>query len=109
MHRLRRGGQALGACGDAFSVPLDDHRAQIHPDDRPAIQRAAEQALKEDRVADAMVRYALPGGGQRTLLTRRMAQRDSAGRLLGLLGVSIDLSELAAEGEDSALVRRLRE
>ncbi len=109
IHFVRRGGQALGACGDAFSVPLDDHRAQIHPDDRPAIQRAAEQALKEDRVADAMVRYALPGGGQRTLLTRRMAQRDSAGRLLGLLGVSIDLSELAAERDRSLrLSERMR-
>ena len=109
IHFVRRGGQALAAAGDAFSVPLDDHRAQVHPDDRPAIARAAEMALKEDRVADAMVRYALPGGGYRTLLTRRVAQRDGSGRLLGLLGISIDLSELAAERDRSLrLSERMR-
>jgi PAS domain S-box-containing protein len=109
IHFIRRGAQALGASGDAFSVPLEDHRAQMHPEDRPAIARAAEQALQEDKVADAMVRYALPGGGQRTLLTRRVAQRDASGRLLGLLGISIDLSELAAERDRSLrLSERMR-
>jgi PAS domain S-box-containing protein len=109
IHFVRRGAQALGASGDAFSVPLQDHRAQMHPEDRLAIARAAEQALREDRVADAMVRYALPGGGHRTLLTRRVARRDAAGRLLGLLGISIDLSELAAERDRSLrLSERMR-
>jgi PAS domain S-box-containing protein len=109
IHFIRRGAQALGASGDAFSVPLEDHRAQMHPEDRPAIARAAEQALQEDKVADAMVRYALPGGGQRTLLTRRVAQRDASGKLLGLLGISIDLSELAAERDRSLrLSERMR-
>lgn len=109
IHFVRRGAQALAASGDAFSVPLEDHRAQMHPEDRPAIARAAEQALREDKVADAMVRYALPGGGQRTLLTRRVAQRDASGRLLGLLGISIDLSELAAERDRSlGLSERMR-
>jgi PAS domain S-box-containing protein len=109
IHFVRRGGQAMGAAGDAFSVPLDDHRAHMHPDDRAAIARAAELALKEDRVADAMVRYAGPGGGYRTLLTRRVAQRDTSGRPLGLLGISIDLSELAAERDRSLrLSERMR-
>lgn len=109
IHFVRRGAQALGASGDVFSVPLEDHRAQMHAEDRPAIARAAEQALREDKVADAMVRYALPGGGHRTLLTRRVAQRDAAGRLLGLLGISIDLSELAAERDRSLrLSERMR-
>jgi PAS domain S-box-containing protein len=109
IHFIRRGAQALGATGDAFSVPLEDHRAQMHPEDRPAIARAADQALREDKVADAMVRYALPGGGQRTLLTRRVAHRDASGQLLGLLGISIDLSELAAERHRSLrLSERMR-
>ena len=109
VHFVRRGAQALGACGDVFSVPLEDHRAQMHPEDRAPIARAAEQALREDKVADAMVRYALPGGGHRTLLTRRVAQRDADGRLLGLLGISIDLSELAAERDRSLrLSERMR-
>jgi PAS domain S-box-containing protein len=109
IHFVRRGGQAMGAAGDAFSVPLEDHRAHMHPDDLPAIARAAELALKEERVADAMVRYALPAGGYRTLLTRRVAQRDASGRPLGLLGISIDLSELAAERDRSLrLSERMR-
>jgi PAS domain S-box-containing protein len=101
IHFIRRGAMALGSSGDVFKVPLADHRAQMHPDDVPAAARAMQQALASDRVADAMVRYALPDGGFRTLLTRRVAQRDAQGRLLGLLGISIDLSELAAERERS--------
>ena len=109
IHFVRRGAQRLEASGDAFSVPLEDHRAHMHPDDRPAIARAAEQALRDDKVADAMVRYATAAGGHRTLLTRRVAQRAANGELLGLLGVSIDLSELAAERDRSLrLSERMR-
>lgn len=109
IHFIRRGAAALGSSGDVFSVPLDDHRGKMHPDDLPLVARAAEVALREDRVADAMVRYMLPDGGYRTLLTRRVAQRDPSGRLLGLLGISIDLSELAAERDRSLhLSERMR-
>ncbi|MBI5258312.1 MAG: PAS domain-containing protein [Burkholderiales bacterium] len=109
IHFVRRGAAALGSAGDSGSVPLEDHRAQMHPDDVAGISRAARQALSGDRVADAMVRYALPAGGWRTLLTRRVAHRDGAGRLLGLLGVSIDLSELVSERERSLqLSERMR-
>ncbi|NRF70894.1 PAS domain-containing protein [Aquincola sp. S2] len=101
IHFIRRGALALGNSGDVFKVPLADHRGQMHPDDVQAVARAAQQAMSSDRVADAMVRYALPEGGFRTLLTRRVAQRDADGRLLGLLGISIDLSDLAAERERS--------
>lgn len=98
IHFIRRGTAALGSSGDSSSVPLEYHRAQMHPDDVDGISKAARAALAEnDRVADAMVRYALPAGGWRTLLTRRVAHRDSEGRLLGLLGISVDLSDLVAE------------
>ncbi|WP_395699191.1 PAS domain-containing protein [Aquabacterium sp.] len=99
IHFFRRGPGSLGSSGNSASVPLADHRAQMHPDDVAGIAEAARQALAGDRVADAMVRYALPAGGWRSLLTRRVAHRDAQGRLLGLLGVSIDLSDLVAERE----------
>lgn len=109
IHFIRRGSGGLGSSGDSASVPLSDHRAQMHPDDVEGIARAARQALSGDRVADAMVRYALPAGGWRTLLTRRVAHRDANGRLLGLLGVSIDLSDLAVERARGArLAERMR-
>ncbi len=110
IHFVRRGPGSLGSTGDSASVPLADHRAQMHPDDVEGIALAARQALSgDDRVADAMVRYALPAGGWRTLLTRRVAHRDAQGKLLGLLGVSIDLSDLVAERERSTrLSERMR-
>ncbi|HSW07917.1 PAS domain-containing protein [Aquabacterium sp.] len=109
IHFIRRGSAGLGASGDSASMALADHRAQMHPDDIEGISHAARQALSEDRVADAIVRYAMPAGGWRTLLTRRVAHRDADGRLLGLLGVSIDLSDLAAErGRSLRLSERMR-
>ncbi len=109
MNFVRRRADSLGSSGDFDSVPIEDHRAQIHPDDRAAVSRAAQEALAGNRVTEALLRYALPAGGWRTLLTRRVAHRDAAGRLLGLLGISIDVSDLTAERQRSvALAERIR-
>src|SRR5438034_11782503 len=40
------------------------------------------------------------------MLTRRIAQRDAAGAAVGVLGVALDITELAAEREQA---RRLQE
>lgn len=90
-------------------MALQQQRSLIHPDDQPAIRAAATQALDSDRVIDVVGRYARPDGSWRTLLTRRAAHRDAEGRLLGLLGVSIDLSPAAeAEAERQRLAEDKR-
>jgi PAS domain S-box-containing protein len=83
-------------------VPLEQMRATIHPDDRAAIVAAAEAALGGDTPVDVVARYANPDGSWRTLMTRRVAERDAEGRAVALLGISLDMSELGRERERSA-------
>ena len=80
-------------------LPLGAIRARIHPDDLGATQRAATAALAGTRPVDLVTRYREPDGGWRPILTRRVAQRDAQGQLLGLLGVSLDITTMVAERE----------
>jgi PAS domain S-box-containing protein len=83
---------------DADGVALDRLRGTIHPDDRAAVEQATDEARRTGRVIDVIARYARPGPGNwRTLLTRRVAERDERGHVTGLAGVSLDLSALMAE------------
>lgn len=103
------GFQVTGLTQDPVGIPLDRMRVTIHPDDRAAIVDAAQQAMASDRIVDAVARYRNVDGSWRTLLTRRVAERDAAGRPLGLAGVSIDLTPLSTERERSqALADRTR-
>jgi hypothetical protein len=82
---------------DPEGVPLNQLRESIHPEDLPAIQQAGEAAWHSDGVIDVVARYITSEGRWRTLLTRRVAERDEAGRAVGLVGVSVDLTERDAE------------
>lgn len=91
------GFRVTGMGYDATGIPVDAMRDTIHPDDREAIVRGAEEAMASDRVVDVVARYRNPDGSWRTLLTRRVAERDDDGRVIGLAGVSLDLTEQMAE------------
>lgn len=87
-------------------VPLEQMRATIHPDDVGAIVDAAKAAIDSDAPVDVVARYANPDGSWRTLLTRRIAERDADGRAVALLGISLDMSELGRERERSAALNQ---
>jgi len=91
--------QVMGLQEHAEGIDLEQMRSTIHPDDRAAVERAAEQALAGDGVVDVVARYRTAEGGWRTLLTRRIAERDAAGRATGLAGISLDLSRQLADHE----------
>ena len=93
------GFRVMGMSEDANGIDLESMRSSIHPEDRQAVEQAAEEALKSDGVVDVVARYRNPDGSWRTLLTRRVAERDVAGRATGLAGISIDLSRQLAERE----------
>jgi PAS domain S-box-containing protein len=79
-------------------APAEVVREAVHPDDLPAIVAAAEQARLTDRTIDVLARYRQPdGSGWRTMLTRRVAERDGEGRVVSQLGVGLDMSVLMAE------------
>ena len=84
--------QAAGLDPSAREMPVAEIRALTHPDDLAAADEAVRQALAGGGPADAEIRHRLPGGW-RTLLTRRVAERDADGRPVALLGVGVDISE----------------
>jgi len=84
---------------DPAGIPVQAMRATIHPDDVDAVVRAAEEAAASDRVVDVVARYRNEDGSWRTLLTRRVADRDDSGRAIALAGVSLDLAAQMREHE----------
>jgi PAS domain S-box-containing protein len=80
-------------------VPVDDVRATIHPDDLGAVLQAERAAIESNAIIDVEARYRNDDGSYRHLLTRRVAERDAAGRVVALAGVSIDQSQRIAERE----------
>jgi len=97
------GFRIMGMNEDADGIDLEYMRSTIHPEDRQAVECAAEEALRSDGVVDLVARYRNPDGSWRTLLTRRVAERDSSGRATGLAGISIDLSRQLADRERADL------
>ncbi len=87
---------------------ITELRDMIHPDDREAVLRAAEEAMANDRVVDVEARYRHIDGSYRNLYTRRVAERDKQGRAIALSGVTIDMTKLNAEREHAqAFVQRI--
>lgn len=109
IHYNQRGFLILGLDRAAEGVPLASVRASIHPDDLVLIERAAEEARHSDRLVDAVARYRDAGGQYKHLLTRRHRVCDDRGRVVGLRGMSIDVSELVRERQRSlSLLERMQ-
>jgi len=103
------GFHTVGVDQDPAGIPVEAMRETIHPDDREAVRRAAEEAMHSDRVIDVVARYRNRDGSWRTLLTRRVADRDEQGQVVGLAGVSLNLDAERAERERAeALAERTR-
>ncbi|MEO6032721.1 MAG: PAS domain-containing protein [Burkholderiaceae bacterium] len=89
-------------------VDLDVVRAATHPDDVAVALRAANEALARPGAVDAETRYLDATGHYRDVLTRRVAERDASGKVIGLMGVSLDQTERVAERKRAqALVHRI--
>ena len=93
------GFQVMAMDQDPAGLDLDAMRDTIHPDDRAAVLAGAQEALANDRVVDVVARYRNRDGSWRTLLTRRVAERDAHGLAIGLAGISLDWSKQLADRE----------
>jgi signal transduction histidine kinase len=87
-------------------LPLDLVRTALHPDDVKAVTDAAAAAIECDGVIDVEARYRNADGSYRTVLTRRVAERDAQGRAVALAGVSIDQTQRIAEREKTLALTR---
>jgi PAS domain S-box-containing protein len=88
-------------------LPMERVRELIHPDDFGPALVAARQAGDAAGPVDIEARHRLRDGSWRLLLTRRVAQRDTEGRITGFAGVVMDITEReAARRRSEALLER---
>jgi two-component system cell cycle sensor histidine kinase/response regulator CckA len=66
---------------------------RVHEDDRPIPRQAAEKALDGGGDLDYEFRIVLPGGRTRWLADQGRVVRDSAGKILYLTGVTLDITD----------------
>jgi len=78
--------------GPGDSVTSRELFALVHPQDLPRLQAALSATLEEDRDYFVEHRLVLPNGQTRWLAERGRAVRDSGGRAVRLIGVSIDIT-----------------
>lgn len=74
-------------------VTFGDFAARVHSDDRPAMEKAAREALEMKSPYEAEYRACLPDGGMRWIGARGVATGSGSGQATRLLGVCIDLTE----------------
>ncbi|MFO1293020.1 MAG: ATP-binding protein [Rubrivivax sp.] len=112
-HINAQGQRLLGIAPRPEGLAFDEMRARIDPQDLPRLLAAAEAALHSDEPTDIEVRCRRSDGCWRTVLARRVVQRDAHGRPLAFLGVAIDITErqeaeraLRAERDHVAMATR---
>lgn len=85
------------------SPSLDIWLSSIHPDDRPAVERAAVAAIEQGSEIDHQFRVVLPHSGKvRWIHDRGKVDRDADGTPLRLHGVNVDITALREVQEQLA-------
>ena len=74
-------------------VHVEVLREHVHPDDLDRVRATAARALTSFDPVDIEARYQRPDGQWRTVLTRRVTQRDAHGVPVAFTGVSLDMTE----------------
>ncbi|MGC4001037.1 MAG: PAS domain-containing protein [Anaeromyxobacter sp.] len=89
-------------------VALAEWRQRIHPEDLAVAERSVEDHLEgRSALASAEYRVRLPGGEERWVRARALAQRDAAGRPVRLFGTVADITE-PRRAEDALRAREAR-
>jgi PAS domain S-box-containing protein len=89
-------------------LPLAEVRALIHPDDLPHVEESAKVALATGGPTDMEARYRRADGRWRSVMTRRVLQRDADGKPAAFIGVALDVTDrIDASRRAADLGRRL--
>lgn len=90
---------------DAQNAPLSVFMRQVHPDDRPALERALEQALATGSDFTAEYRITPDRGETRWVVARGRAELDASGRAVRFPGVLLDITGRKKAENDLRLTR----
>ena len=85
---------------------IEENLALVHPDDVQGLLMASTQAAQSDGVVDVEARYRRANGEYRHMLTRRVAEHDASGRVIALLGMSMDQTAQITERERARVLAR---
>ena len=85
---------------------IEENLALVHPDDVQGLLTASTQAAQNDGVVDVEARYRRANGEYRHMLTRRVAEHDASGRVIALLGMSMDQTLQITERERARVLAR---
>ena len=108
MYYSERAFQLLQMAPRAEGLSIDEVRAIIHPDDIPLVIASAEQALASDQPTDMEARYRRLDGNYRYVMTRRVVERDPAGKPVAFVGMALDVTERVEQRQHAEeLARRL--
>jgi PAS domain S-box-containing protein len=78
---------------EANGAPLAVYIRAIHPDDRARVEAAIASSLTDGHTFEAEYRLVQRDGSVRWALARGRVERDSEGRILGLPGVVLDITD----------------
>jgi len=73
--------------------PADDFVSRVHPEDRPAVEKAIESAAREREVYAAEFRIVRPDGEVRWLYDRGMGDYDDEGEMTYMTGAVVDITD----------------
>ncbi len=107
MHYNAQAFEVLGIPPRAGGLSIDEVRQTIHPDDLPQVLASAEQALATGLPVDLDARYRRNDGSWRTVMTRRVLQRDAQGRAVAFVGLALDVTDrVEAQRHSDELAQR---
>lgn len=108
MHYNRRSYAMLGIPPRPEGLSIDEVRALVHPDDLARVTASAEHTLRTGEPSDFEARYRRADGGWLEVVNRRALERDTLGRPVAFIGVSMDLTGIReAKRRSHELVDRL--
>jgi hypothetical protein len=92
MHFNAEAFRIVGLPSRSEGATVDELTALVHPDDRERAAAAAREARNCEHPVDLEVRFRRSDGAWRTVMTRRVAQRDAGGRVVAFVGVGLDVT-----------------
>lgn len=108
IHYDARGQAILARRMSEEGESIETVRSWIHPDDLAAVQEAFVETVASGGPIDTQTRYLHTDGSWRTVLTRRVLQRDEMGQPMRIIGVGLDVTEQQQRTMDALqLAKRL--
>jgi PAS domain S-box-containing protein len=97
----------FGINPECFELGADNVRTLVHPDDRDRVHHALQNIAKTGEPHQTEFRVCRPNGELRWCIGTAAASFDTAGRVVRMSGVTIDITDRLAEERQELLTREV--